>query len=518
MAEIVVREVQFPVTLFTIFQCLKGCPDIFFLDSALTKYEYSRYSFLGIEPFLKIKSLGSKIAVIDRSGVKECNGDPFDYLRNILNTYKFDVLKSIDEVNDIPFIGGAVGYFSYDMCHFIEEVPYTTIDDLNIPDMYFGFYDTIIAYDHIINKFYVISSNIDNKTDAEKKIKRLVNIVNRNINEKVSCKFGDSYKYKKESPSNLLSLDQNYNSETNGSLGLSDISDNYCIEEYINSTKVVPNFKKDGYLKAVEKAKEYIKAGDIYQVNLSQRFQTEINYPPFKLYERLRNINPAPYSSFIGFDGIYIVSSSPERFLSTKTIENRFNANRKIRAQIRPIKGTRPKYNHKLDDEKIINELLSSQKDDAELTMIVDLERNDLGRVCNFGSVKVVDRKVLESFATVHHLVSTIEGDLNVKYDIIDLIKATFPGGSITGAPKIRAMEIIDELEITKRSVYTGAIGYIGFDWNCDLSMAIRTLLVKDKNVYFQVGGAIVADSESTAEYKETLYKAFAMIKAINGI
>lgn len=505
MAEIVIRELQYPITSLEILQSLKTYPDFFFLDSALTTNEYGKYSFLGIEPFLKMKLTGSKIIVEDSGGVAERDGDPFEHLRRFLNSYKINILKNYKNVINIPFIGGAVGYFSYDMCHFIEEVPDITTGDLGFPDMYFGFYDTFVAVDHAANKCYAVSLNIDNNADTDKKIERLVEIVS-------NSRRGKNWMCNNEWHGKTHELFKGVRMPADS--GFQDaglIEQRYLSEE----EKITSNFTRKGYIEAVKKAKKYIMAGDIYQVNLSQRFQAGTSLSPFRLYERLRSISPAPYSSFIGFNGLYIISSSPERFLCARAIDNRFNCNRKVRAQIRPIKGTRPKHNDRLMDERIKDELLSSPKDNAELTMIVDLERNDLGRVCDYGSVKVVERKVLESFSTVHHLVSTIEGDLSKKYDIIDLIKAAFPGGSITGVPKIRAMEIIYELESTKRSVYTGAIGYIGFDGNVDLSMAIRTLLMKGDQVFFQVGGAIVADSDPLAEYEETLYKAFAMMKAI---
>ncbi|MGR3218560.1 MAG: aminodeoxychorismate synthase component I [Candidatus Anammoxibacter sp.] len=476
MTKIVIRELLNPITPLEIFNQLKNYPNLFFLDSALTDNAYCKYSFLGIEPFLKIKYLHSKIIVADKNGTKEINGNPFEQLRYLLDSYKTDVLENKGNTINIPFIGGAVGYFSYDMCHFIEKIPNTTKDDSGFPDMYFGFYDTFVAIDHLTDKSYIVSLNLDDNSNIEKKIERLINIITN--------KHGEEHE---------TGCQQNHESSTGA---------------------ITSNFTKEEYINAVKKAKEYINAGDIYQVNISQRFKAKTTSSPFNLYKRLRSINPAPYSSFIGFDGLSIISSSPERFLCVKTINNRLGC-KKTRVQIRPIKGTRQRYNNESEDAQARSELSASLKDDAELTMIVDLERNDLGRVCDYGSVKVVEKKVLESFATLHHLVSTIEGDLNKNFDVIDLIKATFPGGSITGAPKIRAMQIIDELESTKRSVYTGAIGYIGFDGNVDLSMAIRTFLMNGDNVCFQVGGAIVADSDPLAEYEETLHKAYAMIKAV---
>ena len=265
------------------------------------------------------------------------------------------------------------------------------------------------------------------------------------------------------------------------------------------------NFPKERYINAIRRIKDYIAAGDVYQVNLSQRIETHIDIPPYELYKRLRSVNPAPFSGYLGFDEVAIISSSPERFL-------KMNARH---VQTRPIKGTRPRDKDRNTDEFLKQALLLSPKDNAELTMIIDLERNDLSRVCDYGSVKVTERKVLEAYPTVYHLVATIEGDLYERYDFIDLLKATFPGGSITGAPKIRAMQIIDELEPTQRSVYTGAIGYIGFNGNADMNIAIRTFIMKGNTVYFQVGSGIVADSDEEEEYEETMHKASALIESL---
>jgi para-aminobenzoate synthetase component 1 len=265
------------------------------------------------------------------------------------------------------------------------------------------------------------------------------------------------------------------------------------------------NFSHREYLKAVATAREYICAGDIFQVNLSQRFETSLNIPSYELYRRLRRINPAPFASYLNFDGVSVVGASPERFLKV----------RGDRVETRPIKGTRPRGKSPEEDRLLAEELLSSVKDKAENVMIVDLERNDIGRVCCCGTVQVTELAALETYPTVFHLTSTVEGKLRPDKDRIDLLKAAFPGGSITGAPKVRAMEIIDELEPTRRSVYTGAIGYLDFSGEMDLNIVIRTFLIKGTKAYFQVGGGIVYDSEPETEYMETLDKARALIQAL---
>ena len=271
-------------------------------------------------------------------------------------------------------------------------------------------------------------------------------------------------------------------------------------------TKPESNFTKDSYIKTIKKAKEYIKAGDIYQVNLSQRFKFTLDVDPFDLYRVLRAINPAPFASFLNFGDVKIISASPERFLKKEG----------CRIQTRPVKGTRPRGESPSEDNRLKEELLASVKDRAENLMIIDLERNDLGRICEYGSVHVTKFMACEEYATVFHLVSTVEGKLTRNIGAIDCLINCFPGGSITGAPKIRSMEIIEELEPVKRSVYTGSIGYIGFNGNMDTAIAIRTFVIKGKNAYFQVGGGIVYDSDPEKEYMETLDKAKALIEAIH--
>jgi para-aminobenzoate synthetase component 1 len=266
------------------------------------------------------------------------------------------------------------------------------------------------------------------------------------------------------------------------------------------------NFTHEAYIKAVERARQYIIDGDIFEVNLSQRFEAAIPVTPWELYLRLRQINPAPFAAYLDFDEVTIVSASPERFIRCQGDW----------VETRPIKGTAPRGRTPRDDRTKARELLNSIKDHAENMMIVDLERNDLGRVCRFGSVKVTELAILEKYPTVYHLTSTVVGRLNEGKGRIDLLKATLPGGSITGAPKVRSMEIIDELEPTRRSIYTGNIGYLGFDGNMDLSVVIRTFLIKEKRVYFQAGGAVVYDSQPEAEYQETLDKIQALIDALN--
>lgn len=265
------------------------------------------------------------------------------------------------------------------------------------------------------------------------------------------------------------------------------------------------HFDKTLYCNTVDKVKDYILAGDIFQANLSQRFSISFTGSPFGLYKRLSHINPAPFAAIIEWDDFAVVSASPERYLSLNG----------SLAESRPIKGTRPRGINPVDDEQLRQELWNSTKDRAELTMIIDLVRNDFGRVCIPGTVKVPELFRLEQYATVWHLISTIQGKLKTELDFLDIIKSSFPGGSITGAPKIRAMEIIEELEPVKRNIYTGSIGYIGFNGQCDFNIVIRTFIIKNDTAYIQVGGAITVDSDPALEYQETLDKAYALFQSL---
>ena len=458
-----VREVNDACSPLDAFSRFVFRPNIFFLDSALSVNGISRYSFLGFNPFLVMKVKGRKVTLTDKDGTLENEGNPFEHLRNLLK--QFSILNT-DE--SIPFQCGAVGYLGYDLCHFIERLPGKAVDDIGLPDMYMAFYDTIISYDNHLGKCSVIGVDFGLDSAIRDRVEQIAGSLSAKTVVSVQT---DEPAYEKRATDPFLKF----------------------------------NFTKELYMKAVRRIKDYIAAGDVYQVNLSQRIESRFDGPPHALYKRLRMINPAPFSCYLTFDNVAIVSSSPERFLN---IQNRH-------VQTRPIKGTRPRGKDAGADEELKQKLLASPKDDAELTMIIDLLRNDLGRVCDYGSVHVKEKKVLETYPTVHHLVATVEGDLYERHDAIDLIKATFPGGSITGAPKIRAMQIIDELEPTKRSVYTGAIGYIGFNGNVDLNIAIRTFILNGNELYFQVGGGIVADSKEEEEYEETMHKAKALIDSL---
>jgi para-aminobenzoate synthetase component 1 len=467
-ASVLIEEFHTPLAASEVFELFHSQLHSFFLDSGMDPQRLGRYSFIGVDPFLVMRSRGSEVTIIKKDRQEKEQGNPFDILDKLLKTYSLDSFSA-----PIPFWGGAVGYLSYDLCHFIERLPITAIDDLELPESYFGFYDTVLAFDNLENRAYIASTGFP-EIDESRRLKRA-----------------------------KLRLEEMKSRLSSTSSNIPEIASESAkrVSEAVLGSKFTP----EGYMEAVNKVREYIAAGDVFQVNISQRFETELTIPPYELHRRLRQINPAPFGGYLNFDGMTIVSASPERFL-------RVDGNW---VETRPIKGTKPRGENPDEDDMLARELLNSIKDRAENVMIVDLERNDLGRVCQYGTVKVTELAILETFPTVFHLTSTVIGKLQPGKNRIDLLKATFPGGSITGAPKVRAMEIIDELEPTRRSVYTGAIGYLGFGRSLDLNIVIRTFIIKDSKAYFQVGGGIIYDSKAETEYQETLDKAKALIQAL---
>ena len=469
------------MTALELFELIKDKPYSFFLDSGMDPQRLGRYSFLGSEPFLAISSRGSEVTVIRGQDHEVQHGNPFDIMGNLLDTYKLDHCPS-----PVPFLGGAVGYFGYDLCHFIEHLPSTSVDDLGLPESCFAFYDTIVAFDHLDGKVYLVATGFP-ETEEGRRLRRA-----RMRLEEIKDWLYSSH--------SVIASEAKESRDRDCFVATASGNDRQDTEIRLKS-----NFTPEEYRKAVDRVREYIAAGDVFQVNLSQRFEADLKIPPHELYKRLRAVNPAPFAGYLNFPGIVIVSASPERFLKVGS----------DLVETRPIKGTRPRGGDCTEDERLAYELIHSNKDHAENVMIVDLERNDLGRVCHYGTVKVTELAILETFPTVFHLTSTVIGRLRRGKSNIDLLKATFPGGSITGAPKVRAMEIIDELEPTKRSVYTGSMGYLSFNEDMDVNIIIRTFLIKEGKAYFQVGGGIIYDSDPEAEYMETLDKARALIRAL---
>ncbi|KAF2955245.1 aminobenzoate synthetase [Marinitoga sp. 38H-ov] len=446
-----IEKLNTSINLVDIFNSIIDKKHIVFLDSQKDKKRLGKYSFLGVNPFLIFKAKDNKVIIEYNNEIKEYySKNPFIDLKELIKKYE------ATNNTTFPFIGGAMGFISYDSNKYIENIESKAIDDIGIYDIYFPFYDSVLIYDHNNDELYLSSQD-------EKKHNEIKNIV------------FNSKKYISQEKNNLADINIKF------------------------------NMSKEYYMNSIAKVKEYIYQGDVYQINFTQRIEADLIKSPDELFLDLRQINPAPFAAYIDTGDFQIVSSSPERFILLK---NKY-------VETRPIKGTRPRTGNQKIDEKNKKDLMHSTKDKAELLMIVDLERNDLSKVCIPGSVKVPELFTLEEYATVYHLVSTVVGELKDEKDAIDLIMATFPGGSITGAPKIRAMEIIEELEPNKRGIYTGTIGYIGFDNSMDLNIVIRTIICKDKKAYANFGGGIVWDSNAEDEYDESLSKGKALIEGL---
>jgi para-aminobenzoate synthetase component 1 len=420
-----------------------------------------RYSIAGIKPIATVKGKNHQLMVTDRLGTRVLEGEPLDLFYEWFRGFQTQTDPHLPD-----FQGGAIGFISYDCVRHFEKLPNRAEDDLDTPDLYFLLFDDIAIFDHHTSKLWLITHYYQEQE-------------------------------KQSAEAKLLQLQEKW----------------ICEQKIENQSYTVPNlneqapitFSKDSFIQAVEKIKEYIAQGDVFQVNLSVRQHFNLENHPLKIYEALRKINPSPYMAYLHFPEFQIVSGSPELLVKKHG----------DLVSTRPIAGTRSRGKDEEEDTKLANELIENEKERAEHVMLVDLERNDLGRVCEYGSVHVNEFMVIEKYSHVMHIVSNVQGTLKKDANYADIIKSTFPGGTITGAPKVRTMEIIEELEPTRRGIYTGSIGWIGFDGNMELNIVIRTLFAKDGFGYVQAGAGIVIDSNPEYEYKESLKKARAMVKAI---
>jgi len=456
MSDYLIAEIPYSPDSSILFDKFADEPWSVFLDSNQPEAIHGRYDIISSRPKVCITSKNNKNSINSWSDSLSVPGDPFSILKENL---QFN--KSKDQELKLPFIGGAIGYFSYDLGRSLEKLPSIAEDDLSLPDMKVGIYSWAIIVDH--NKKNSVL--VGDKTDLR---------MQRDWNDLLSYVL-DKAPLKKRQKFNVLS-------------------------------NVESNLSEETYAQSFAKIKSYIKEGDCYQVNLAQRFNVSIEGDVWQAYRLLRSINPSPFSAYLNYKDFHVLSNSPERFLS---VSNEI-------VQTKPIKGTRPRSKNSHEDNALLQELINSEKDQAENVMIVDLLRNDISKNCALGSVKVPKLFDIESYPNVHHMVSTITGKLRENRSAIDLLRGCFPGGSITGAPKLRSMEIIEELEPNRRGIYCGAIGYISNDGNMDTNIAIRTILHKNNNMYFYAGGGIVYDSEVKAEYQETFDKAAAMMQVLN--
>jgi anthranilate synthase component I len=464
----ILADMETPVSAF---KKIAGGNYSFLLESVEGGERMARYSFLGSGANMVLKSKGRHVEITENGRFEEMelSGD-----QDVLTVLKSHLGGAINYVPDpdLPrFCGGAVGFFGYDMVRFFEDLPDSTTDDLNLPDCTLVFTDTLLIFDQLRHKIRVVcNTRIDGNPEAayEQATKKIDAFI-----EKLKAPLA---------PTPTL-----------------------CHEERAK-LEITSNFTREEFEDAVRKCKDYIAAGDVIQVVLSQRFSTKIKADPFDIYRALRSVNPSPYMYYLAYDDIKLIGSSPE-ILVTEEQGN---------VTVRPIAGTRPRGASPDEDQMLERELINDEKERAEHIMLVDLGRNDIGRVCRYGSVMVDELMVIEKYSHVMHLVSNVRGRLKMDKDEYDLLRACFPAGTVSGAPKIRAMEIIDELEPTRRGTYAGAIGYFSYSGNMDTCITIRTILIKCDTAYIQAGAGLVADSDPAKEYQETQNKAMALIKALS--
>ena len=484
------EQVMLPHPFWRYFEIFRRRPFAFLLDSASELDGASAYSFMGADPTgvyeaRRLRGDPGRRAIVHttvrgddgRSASSAFVGDPFVELRSFLEHLCPHELPLAER--PAPFLGGAVGYFGYEAGYFVEELPDTGADDLRLPEIRFGVFDCVLAHEHASNATYlaVLGRGRDERA-ARRNAARLLKRSHTEIAE-----FGARWREPEFEAEKRIPTDA--------------------------SLAIGGHFDRASYEAAVVRCKEHIVRGDAYEICLTHRLEVPFRGDPWSLYRELRAVSPSPFACYLRLLGAEVVCSSPERFLRLAT-------DRLVES--RPIKGTRPRGASPAADAELRADLESSIKDRAENLMIVDLVRNDLGRVCEIGSVEASQLLAVKSYATVFQLTSTIQGVLGAEFDGIDLVRAAFPGGSMTGAPKIEAMKIIDRLEPVKRGIYSGSIGYIDFSGALDLNIVIRTLLVQRGLCTFSVGGAVVADSDPAAEYDETMDKARALRLALAGV
>jgi anthranilate synthase component I len=440
-------------------------PYSYLLESVQQNEKLGRFSWIGLDPLLVFESSGQKIKLITKNNEKEIIANPLEELFKVMEEFR-PALP--DELK--PFQGGVVGYFGYDNIRHIESIPDDNPDDLSIPDSLFILPRTVFIFDHLYQSISLITladtKKVDSYTSGKERIQQLLTLISSGISNPGVEELPEA----SESPLEFNS-----------------------------------NMSRKEYMAAVSKAKNYIVEGDIFQVVLSQRFAMPFKDDPFEIYRSLRRVNPSPYLFYLNYPDFQIAGSSPEILVKREADT----------LTLRPIAGTAKRGETRLEDELAAKSLLEDPKESSEHMMLVDLGRNDLGRVSKFGSVKPTHFKYIENYSHVMHIVTNLEGVMEEGKSNADLIKATFPAGTLSGAPKIRAMEIIDELECSKRGFYGGAVANIDFNGNFDSCIGIRSVVVKDDNAYIQAGAGIVADSIPEKEYEECLNKAKAVMKAI---
>lgn len=457
-----------PVSAFRLLD--DGTSSAGLFESVIGGEKIGRYSFIAVGPRARIVAYGSSVQ-FHRDG--KCDEfqceDPLEFLSDQLGNQSIAPLPELP-----PFVGGAIGYASYDVIRYVEHLPNTPEDDRKLPDLDFGFYDQLVVFDHVNKTIMVVVLSRPNKCDSTQQAYQQ------------ACDWIDEVVNRLDRP-----LPQH---------SLADVPLNYT-----PTLKPKSNFTQEGFEAAVARCREYIQAGDIFQVVLSQRFEVECESEPIEIFRTLRVINPSPFMFLLRTPECTLVGSSPE--VMARVVDRVVT--------VRPLAGTRPRGKTTDEDKRLSEELLSDPKERAEHVMLVDLGRNDVGRVSQFGSVKLNDLMVVEFYSHVMHISSNVQGTLRDELSAMDAFRACLPAGTVSGAPKVRAMEIIDELEPTKRGPYAGAVGYFDYRGNMDTCITLRTMVIKDQKVYIQAGAGLVADSDPLSEYQETVNKAKALLAAV---
>ncbi|MCM3734853.1 anthranilate synthase component I [Bacillus cytotoxicus] len=444
------------VTPIALYRRMKGKKK-FLLESSQLHQDKGRYSYLGCDPYGEIKSIDKAVEITINDTLEKVNGNVVKVLESFLAVEKVE--------SPFPFCGGAVGYIGYDVIRQYEDIGEMLADPLNIPEVHMLLYRMFVVYDHVRQKLSFVYVYRSGDTDSYEEVYEQLQTYKRKLLQEAEEE----------------------------------------VSELSKSLSFISSVTEERFCEMVERAKEYIRAGDIFQVVLSQRLQSDFAGNPFALYRRLRTANPSPYMFYIDFQDYVVLGSSPESLLSV----------RDDKVMTNPIAGTRPRGNTTDEDEKIAKELLTNEKERAEHMMLVDLGRNDIGRVSEIGSVQLDKYMKIEKYSHVMHIVSEVYGILRKNMNCFDALAYCLPAGTVSGAPKIRAMEIINALETEKRNIYAGAVGYISFSGNMDMALAIRTMVVKDEKAYVQAGAGVVYDSNPAAEYEETLNKAKALLEVM---
>ena len=442
-------------------------PEAFLLESVERGEQIGRYTFLGARPYMQIRAKGDDVTLLQGKKKQNLRGNVFEVVKEQFRKHRSAAVPGLP-----PFTAGAVGYFAYDAVRRLENIGEHAKEDVSVPDCVLMFFDRLLAFDHLRHQIHIIATADVSRESPRKAYDRAL---------------ADIAVLEKKLARGLKPAAWNKRSRAKGKL------------------KVHAGSSRERYMKSVERAKEYIAAGDIFQVVLSQRLDFTPEVAPFDIYRALRAVNPSPYLYFLRMGDMHVLGSSPEMLVRATA----------GKLEYRPIAGTHPRGRDEAEDQALEQKMLSDEKERAEHVMLVDLGRNDLGRVSEYGSVKVRDLMYVERYSHVMHIVSALEGKLRQDMDAIDAFAACFPAGTLSGAPKVRAMQIIEELEPTRRGVYGGSVLYADFAGNLDSCIAIRTMMMKGKKAYLQVGAGIVADSDPAAEFQECMNKAGAVLKAV---